>query len=39
MVNPYTYTQFIITEEPIDYADPNAIGTYCGSELQPPFGQ
>ncbi|MBA2267777.1 MAG: anti-sigma factor [Nitrosopumilus sp.] len=39
MVNPYTYTQFIITEEPIGDADPNAAGTYGGAELQPPFGQ
>jgi len=28
MVNPYTYIQFIITEEPIGDADPNAVGTY-----------
>ena len=39
MVNPYTYTQFIITEEPVDDADPNAAGTYGGAELQAPFGQ
>jgi len=39
MVNPYTYTQFIITEEPIDDLDPNAAGTYGGAELQAPFGQ
>ncbi len=39
MVNPYTYTQFIITEEPKDDADPNAAGTYGGAELQAPFGQ
>jgi len=39
MVNPYTYTEFIITEEPIDDADPNAAGTYGGAELQAPFGQ
>lgn len=39
MVNPYTYTQFIITEEPVGDADPNAAGTYGGAELQPPFGQ
>lgn len=39
MVNPYTYTQFILTEEPISDADPNAAGTYGGVELQPPFGQ
>ena len=23
MVNPYTYTQFIVTEEPFEDADPN----------------
>jgi hypothetical protein len=39
MVNPYTYTQFIITEEPLDDVDPNAAGTYGGAELQAPFGQ
>ena len=39
MVNPYTYTEFIITEEPLDDADPNAAGTYGGAELQSPFGQ
>lgn len=39
MVNPYTYTQFIITEEPMGDVDPNAAGTYGGTELQPPFGQ
>jgi hypothetical protein len=39
MVNPYTYTEFIITEEPLDDADPNAAGTYGGSELPSPFGQ
>ncbi len=39
MVNPYTYSQFIITEEPKDDADPNAAGTYGGAELQAPFGQ
>jgi len=39
MVNPYTYTQFIITEEPKDDVDPNAAGTYGGAELQAPFGQ
>jgi len=39
MMNPYTYTEFIITEEPIDDADPNAAGTYGGAELQAPFGQ
>ncbi len=39
LVNPYTYTQFIITEEPIEDVDPNAAGTYGGAELQAPFGQ
>lgn len=39
MVNPYTYTQFIVTEEPLSDTDPNAAGTYGGAELQPPFGQ
>jgi len=39
MVNPYTCIQFIITEEPIGYADPNVVGTYGGAELKPPFGQ
>ena len=39
MVNPYTYTEFIVTEEPKDDVDPNAAGTYGGSELQTPFGR
>jgi hypothetical protein len=39
MVNPYTYTEFIITEEPKDDVDPNAAGTYGGAELQAPFGR
>jgi hypothetical protein len=39
MVNPFTYTEFIITEEPVDDVDPNAAGTYGGAELQAPFGQ
>lgn len=39
MVNPYTYTEFIITEEPVDDLDPNAADTYGGAELQAPFGQ
>ena len=39
MINPFTYTQFIITEEPIGDADPNTAGRYGGAELQPPFGQ
>ena len=28
MVNPYTYTQFIVTEEPFEDADPNAACCY-----------
>jgi len=39
MLNPYTYTQFIITEEPKNDVDPNAAGTYGGVDLPPPFGQ
>jgi hypothetical protein len=39
MINPYTYTQFIITEEPKADKDPNAADTYGGVDLQPPFGQ
>lgn len=39
MVNPYTYTQFIITEEPVDDVDPNAADTFGGAELQAPFRQ
>jgi hypothetical protein len=37
MVNPYTYTEFIITEEPKDDVDPNSAGTYGGAELPTPF--
>ena len=39
MVNPYTYTEFIITEEPKDDVDPNAAETYGGAELPTPFGR
>lgn len=39
MVNPYTYSEFIITEEPLDDVDPNAADTYGGTELEAPFGQ
>ena len=39
MVNPYTYTEFIITEEPKDDVDPNSAGTYGGAELPTPFGR
>jgi len=39
MVNPYTYTQFIVTEEPFEDADPNAASATGGTQLQTPFGR
>ena len=39
LVNPHTFTQFIITEEPKADTDPNAAGTFAGAELPAPFGQ
>ncbi|MDQ4074091.1 MAG: hypothetical protein M3162_07280 [Thermoproteota archaeon] len=39
VVNPFTYKQFIITEEPLDDKDPNAADTYGGTDLPAPFGQ
>jgi len=39
MVNPYTYTQFIVTEEPFEDADPNAAAATGGTQLQTPFGR
>lgn len=39
MVNPYTYTQFLVTEEPFEDPDPNAASVVAGSELVSPFGQ
>lgn len=39
LVNPYTYTQFIVTEEPFEDNDPNAAAAFAGAELQSPFGQ
>ena len=39
MVNPYTYTQFIVTEEPFEDADPNAAAATAGTQLQTPFGR
>jgi hypothetical protein len=40
LVNPFTYTQFIITEEPKSDTDPNAAGTFAGAQLpKPQFGQ
>ena len=39
LVNPYTYTQFVVTEEPFEDSDPNAAAAFGGTELQTPFGQ
>ncbi len=39
MVNPYTYKQFLVTEEPFEDPDPNAASTLAGSQLVSPFGQ
>jgi hypothetical protein len=39
MVNPYTYKQFIVTEEPNSDKDPNSADTYAGADLPTPFGQ
>ena len=39
MVNPYTYTQFVVTEEPFEDPDPNAAAPVAGAELKTPFGQ
>jgi hypothetical protein len=37
MVNPYTYTQFMVTEEPFEDVDPGAAGAVGGAQLQAPF--
>ena len=39
LVNPYTYSQFIVTEEPFEDADPNATAATGGTQLQAPFGR
>jgi hypothetical protein len=39
LVNPYTYSQFVVTEEPFEDADPNPAEAFAGVELQSPFGQ
>ena len=39
LVNPYTYTQFIVTKEPFEDKDPNAAAPFGGTQLQAPFGQ
>ena len=39
MVNPYTYKNFEVTEEPSGDPDPNAAASIAGFELNSPFGQ
>lgn len=39
MINPYTYKNFEVTEEPDNDLDPNAASSMAGFELDVPFGQ
>ena len=39
MVNPYTYTVFFVTTEPVDDPDPNPSDVVVGTKLSIPFGQ
>jgi hypothetical protein len=39
MVNPYTYNNFEVTEEPAEDPDPNAADSIAGFELKTPFGR
>ena len=39
MVNPYTYTIFYVTAEPVDDTDPKPSDIIAGAELNVPFGQ
>jgi hypothetical protein len=39
MVDPYTYSQFIVTEEPVEDADPDAASAMGGVQLRAPFGR
>jgi len=39
MVNPYTYTVFYVTAEPVDDVDPKPAGVVAGAQLNSPFGQ
>ena len=39
MVNPYTYKNFEVTEEPAEDPDPIAAESIAGFELQGPFGR
>jgi hypothetical protein len=39
LVNPYTYTRFIVTEEPFEDKHPKAAVAFGETELQAPFKQ
>ena len=39
MVNPYTYTIFYVTAEPVDDTDPKPSDIIAAAELNVPFGQ
>ena len=39
IVNPYTYKNFEVTEEPAEDPDPNAADSIAGFELPSPFGR
>jgi len=39
MVNPYTYTIFYVTAEPLDDLDPNLADVVVAANLPMPFGQ
>ena len=39
MVNPYTYKNFELTQEPAEDPDPNAAESIAGYELKSPFGR
>jgi hypothetical protein len=39
MVNPYTYTIFYVTVEPVDDPDPNPSDIAVAAKLSSPFGQ
>ena len=39
MVNPYTYSVFYVTSEPVDDPDPMPSNIVVGTELPTTFGQ
>ena len=39
MVNPFTYTVFFVTAEPVDDPDPKPSDVVVGAKLPIPFGQ